>query len=167
MQDLTPQTFAEALTLCGENTHYKACIIFENREAMNEFITEVRGIGNIPNVRRAITRGTDYGRLEFFNGSVLEIILATESNFLGRRCNQLIASGIFDGELTARMERMVVPYTVTELATEQFFDTALFSMRSQQQTIWVSSNGDLCIEPFEETSEELDEFLDSFVINEK
>lgn len=164
MRSLTSQTFAEAMTLCGENSHYKVCVVFANREAMIEFIAELREIGNIPNVGRAITRRMDYGRLEFFNGSVLEIIPCTENDIRGRRCNQLIASGIFDRELQAYMEKIVVPYRATVSMEEQFFDTALFSMRSRQQTNWVSSNDDSFVT--DESSEELDAFLDSFTINQ-
>lgn len=167
MQSLTSQTFAEAMTLCGEHNHYKACVVFDTREAMIEFIAELREIGDIPNVRRAITRRTDYGRLEFFNGSVLEIIPGTENNLRGRRCNQLIASGVFDRELQAYMERIIVPYRATESTTERFFDAALFGMRARQKTVWASSNDDSLAEPFEETSEELDAFLNSFAVSKK
>ena len=167
MQSLTSQTLAEAMTLCGENSHYKVCIVFDSRRAMTEFLTELRGIGNIPNVGRAITRRTDYGRLEFFNGSVIEIIPGTENNIRGKRCNQLIISGIFDRELLTHIERMVVPYRNNESATERFFDTALFDMRSRQHTDWVLSNDDSLTEPFEETSEELDAFLSSFAVSKK
>lgn len=167
MQSLTSQTFAEAMTLCGEHIHYKVCVVFDTRESMIEFIAELRKIGNIPNVRRAITRRTDYGRLEFFNGSILEIIPGTENNLRNRRCNQLIVSGVFDRELQEYMERIIVPYRTTESTAEQFFNTALFGMRAQQKTDWVSSNDNLPVEPFEETSEELDAFLDSFTVSKK
>lgn len=167
MQSLTSQTFAEAMTLCAENSHYKACIVFDNRDSMTGFIAELRTIGNIPNVRRAITRRTDYGKLEFFNGSVLEIIPGIENNFRGRRYNQLITSGVFDRELLALMDRMIVPYRNTEPAAERFFDTALFGMRSRQKTDWLASNDDSLAEPFEETSEELDAFLDSFAVSKE
>lgn len=165
MQSLTPQTFAEAMTLCGENSHYKAGIIFDKREAMVEFISELREIGNIPSVRRAITRRTDYGRLEFFNGSVIEIIPGTEVNLRGRRYNQVIASGVFDRELRSRLEYMTVPYRTTASMAEQFVDAALFGMRSRQQTQWATTEADLPADTSDETSEELDAFLDSFSVN--
>lgn len=165
MQSLTSQTFAETMTLCGENRHYKVCIVFDTRKAMIEFIEALRESGNIPNVRRAIINRADGGRLEFFNGSVLEIILGTARNIRSRRCNLFIASGVFDLELLAYMELSAVPYRATASAEERFFDTALFGIRSHQQTDWVSSNDDF-IESTDEVSEELDAFLGSFVISE-
>lgn len=167
MQNLTSQTFTEAMTLCSENSNYKAGIIFDTEKAMVDFIAELREVGNIPNVRRALTRRTDYGRLEFFNGSVLEIIPGTEVNLRGRRYNQVIASGVFDRELLKRMEYMTVPYRTTASFSEQFFDAALYSMRARQKTQWATTDADLPTDSLDETSEELDAFLDSFSVNKK
>ncbi|MDE6149880.1 MAG: hypothetical protein K2F81_07290 [Ruminococcus sp.] len=133
---------------------------------MIEFLEELREIGNIPNVRRAITRRTDYGRLEFFNGSILEIIPGTVTNIRGKRCNQLIVSGVFDRELLSQMERIIVPYRSTESSAERFFNTALFGARSRHQTDWVLSKDNSVAESFEEASKELDAFLDSFTVNQ-
>lgn len=164
MQNLTPQTFTEAMTLCSENSNYKAGIIFDTKRAMITFIAELREIGNIPNVRRAITRRTDYGRLEFFNGSVIEIIDGNEVNLRGRRYNQVIASGVFDRETQRRMEYMSVPYRNTASAAEQFFDAALFGMRARQKTQWSTTEEDLPTDQLDEASEELDAFLDRFAV---
>lgn len=161
MQSLTPDTFAEALTLCSEHNHYKACVVFARKDAMVEFLAELREIGNIPNVRRAVTRRTDYGRLEFFNGSMIEIFTATESNIRGRKCNQLITSGVFDADVESRFMTMMIPYK-TEVSRESLFDAALFGLRSKQQTAWESSNEAVQVETEVETSTELDAFLDSF-----
>lgn len=167
MQSLTSQTFTEAMTLCCEHNHYKVCVVFDNREAMIEFIAELREIGNIPNVRRAIVRRTDYGRLEFFNGSIIEIIIGRENSLRGRKCNQLIVSGVFGREIQPYMKQMIVPYRATESTQERIIDAALFGLRTRQKTAWESSNDDLPAEHFEESSEELDAFLDSFAVSEK
>lgn len=165
MQSLTPETFEEAMTLCGENSHYKACVVFADRKAMIEFIAKLKEIGNIPNVRRAVTRRTDYGRLEFFNGSVLEILPATEANIRGKKCNQLIVTGGFDHEAQSRLTMMTVPYRSAEYGAESIFDAALFGLRSRQQTAWDISDEAPQIEIDTEPSEALDAFLDSFSVN--
>lgn len=166
MQSLTSQNFAEAMTLCNENSCYFVCIVFANRKEMTEFIAALKEVGNIPGVRRVLTRRADYGRLEFFNGSILEIIPSTEDNIRGRRCNQLITSGDFSRKAQAYMEGIIFPYRATVSAEAQFFNTALFNTRSRQQTEWVSLKDDSFTESVDEVSEELDSFLDSFIVNQ-
>ena len=165
MQNLTPETLAEAMTLCSENSHYKACVVFADRNSMIEFIAELRKAGNIPNVRRAVTRRTDYGRLEFFNGSILEVLPATESNLRGKKCNQLIVSGGFSHEIQSRLTMMIFPYRPSEYGTERVYDAALFGLRSRQPTNWEISEDISQIEIDTEPSEALDAFLNSFAVN--
>lgn len=144
------------MKLCSEHNHYKVCVVFDTRKAMIEFIEELIKIGDIPDVGRVITRRTVYGRYKFFNGSVLEIITVTENNLRGRKCNQLIASGVFDRETQARMERMIVPYRALDSITD---------WKMEYEALWYD-NDDLPTEPFEE-SEELAAFLDSFAVSKK
>lgn len=166
MKSLTSQTFAEAMTLCSKCRHYKVCVVFDNRSAMTEFLDELREVGNIPNVKRAITRRTDYGRLEFFNGSMIEIIPGTESNIRDRKCNRIITSGAFDREFLARIERMVFPRRISATVDERPFNVE-FDIHFRNQTEWVLSEDDSLAESFNDGSEELDTFLDSFIINQK
>lgn len=166
MQMLTPEIFTEALTLCSEYVNYRTGIIFDNRNTMKEFIDTLRSIGHIPNVRRAITRRADYGRLEFFNGSIIEIILGTEDTLRGRRYNQIITSGVFDEDLYKQIGCMSLLYQDVVPINEKIFNTALFGMRARQHTKWVSSDAEerLSTEQTNEASQELEAFLDSFAI---
>lgn len=167
MWSLSSQTFADAMMLCSKNSCYKVCVVFDDRSAMTEFLDELREAGNIPNVRRAITRRTDYGRLEFFNGSMIEIIPGTENNICGKRCNQLITSGVFDREFLACMERMVCLYRRNVLVDELPFNPDLIGMPHTNRTNWVLSEDTSLAESFDDGSEELDTFLDSFIIDQK
>lgn len=143
MRMLTSQTLAEVMTRCAGRSFYKACVAFDNKNAMIEFIKELRANGDIPNVRQVIVNNTDdYLKLEFYNDSMLEVILGTESNLRGRKYHWFIASGTFCRELLEQMENMVVPYRITG---DEFVS------RFMEET--------------KETYEELDAFLDSFVVN--
>ena len=165
MQSLTLGALVEAMALCCKNINYKVCIVFASRSAMLEFIAELRKAGRIPNVRRAITCRTDCARLDFFNGSVIEILPMTESNLRGKKCNRLIVSGVSNDEVQRRLEMMLFPYRSDEYGTERVSNAALLGLRSQKKTTWQVSDEALPIETETEQSEALDAFLDSFVVN--
>lgn len=164
MKRLSSQTFADAMMLCSKNSHYKVCVVFDDRSAMTEFLDELREAGNIPNVRRAITHRTDYGRLDFFNGSMIEIIPGTASNIRSRRCNRIITSGDFDMEILAHMERIELPHRRNMLVDESPF---YIGMPHLNRTNWVLSEDTSLAESFDDGSKELDTFLDSFIIDQK
>lgn len=149
MHILTPESLAGILTICSENDHYKACIAFDDRNSMNEFVSEINAIDEIPNVRGVISFVMDYGKLEFLNGSVIEIIIATENNLRGKRYNQIVIAGDFKRELLSYLQSIVIPYKHT------------MSFEHEYESIWLINQE----EP--ESSEELNTFLSSFVINEE
>ena len=108
MRVLTPQTLAEAMISCSENSHYKAIIVFDNRNELREAVAELRERGGIPNVERMNLIRKDYFRINFKNGSVLEFITATESNIRGKRSNQVIVSEALEEYVLSKIEHMTV-----------------------------------------------------------
>lgn len=158
MRVLTPQTLAEAMISCSENSHYKAIIVFDNRNELREAVAELREREGIPNVERMNLIREDYFRINFKNRSVLEFITATESNIRGKRSNQVIVSEALEEDVLSEIEHMTVPYR------NQFHGFFEYDWVNARRVLF---NGELLSESDDEASPELDEFLNSFAVNAK
>lgn len=133
MEALSVQSFADALTRCHDNQHYKVCVVFESTVTYIPFINELRRCysGNyshksttsIPGVTTVDVRN-DNARIMFHNGSCVEMFVFRE-NQRGRRCNEMLYDDGLD--VDARREilsHMLVPYRNLKDSSEDQFDEA-------------------------------------------
>lgn len=141
MEVLSVQSFADALTRCHDNQHYRVCVAFHSTVTYIPFINDLRrcySATSIPGVETVNVRNND-ARIMFKNGSCVEMFIVNESQ-RGRRCNEILYDELFDEDVQYRvLSRMLVPYKNLKDSTEEDFDD----------------------------SEELDEFLHGFKIVDK
>lgn len=138
MEALSVQSFADALTRCHDNQHYKVCVVFGSTVTYIPFLNELHrcySTTSIPGVTTVDAR-EDSARIIFHNGSCVEMFVLRE-NHRGRRCNEML----YDDGLDVDAHRdilchMLVPYRNLKDSGEDTFDEA----------------------------EELDEFLNGFKI---
>ena len=126
MEALSVQSFADALTRCHDNQHYKVCVVFESTVTYIPFINELRrcySTTSIPGVATVDVRN-DNARIMFLNGSCVELFVLRE-NQRGRRCNEML----YDDGLNVDANRdilahMLVPYRNLKDSSEDVFDEA-------------------------------------------
>lgn len=126
MEALSIQSFADALTRCHDNQHYKVCVVFGSTVTYIPFINELRrcySTTSIPGVTAVDVRN-DNARIMFQNGSCVEMFVLLE-NQRGRRCNEMLYDDRLD--VDARREilsHMLVPYRNLKDNSEDQFDEA-------------------------------------------
>lgn len=126
MEALSIQSFADALTRCHNNQHYKVCVVFGSTVTYIPFINELRrcySTTSIPGVTTVDVRN-DNARIMFQNGSCVEMFVLLE-NQRGRRCNEMLYDDRLD--VDARREilsHMLVPYRNLKDSSEDKFDEA-------------------------------------------
>ena len=138
MEALSVQSFADALTRCHDNQHYKVCVVFGSTVTYIPFLNELHrcySTTSIPGVT-AVDARADSTRIMFHNGSCVEMFVLLE-NQRGRRCNEMLYDDGLDVDAHRDiLGRMLVPYRNLKDSSEDTFDEA----------------------------EELDEFLNGFKI---
>lgn len=126
MEALSIQSFADALTRCHDNQHYKVCVVFGSTVTYIPFINELRrcySTTSIPGVTTVDVRN-DNARIMFQNGSCVEMFVLLE-NQRGKRCNEMLYDDGLD--VDARREilsHMLVPYRNLKDSSEDQFDEA-------------------------------------------
>lgn len=126
MEALSVQSFADALTRCHDNQHYKVCVVFGSTVTYIPFINELRrcySTTSIPGVTTVDVRN-DNARVMFHNGSRVEMFVLRE-NQRGRRCHEML----YDDGLDMDAHRgilchMLVPYRNLKDSSEDQFDEA-------------------------------------------
>ena len=124
MEALSVQSFADALTRCHDNQHYKVCVVFESTVTYIPFINELRrcySTTSIPGVTTVDVKN-DNARIMFHNGSCVEMFVLRENQH-GRRCNEMLYDDGLD--VDARREilsPMLVPYRNLKDSSEDQFD---------------------------------------------
>ena len=169
MEVLNNNSLCEALVRCNDNKNYKAIIAFENLENASDFaseLSELHKTAHIPGVDKVLV-SKHYSipsRINFKNGSRIEVITMDESNIRGgRKCNEVIYEDRIDitnNYVRGLLRSMLVPYR----------RGAYESMDGHPTTDAARMiDGLRKYERYKEAaqrSEELDEFLGSFSITE-
>lgn len=153
MKELTSESFAEMLTLCSQHSNFKVGIVFDKKQVMEEFITDIKEIGEIPGVSR-MRRFSGYVLLEFYNGSSVEIIPSRTDLIRGRKYNQVLFHFVREMTEDTRNELRVTTISAVLFATK-------FGMMNE-----VSKIKDELRQMEDDTSEELDNFLGEFKVSE-
>lgn len=124
MEALSVQSFADALTRCHDNQHYKVCVVFGSTVTYIPFINELRRCycaTSIPGVETVDIRN-DSTRIMFQNGSCVDMFVIRE-NQRGRRCNEMLYENGLDIETYHDvLSPMLVPYRNLKESTEAEFD---------------------------------------------
>ena len=164
MKELTSESFAEMLTLCSQHSNFKVGIVFDKKQVMEEFITDIKEIGEIPGVSR-MRRFSGYVLLEFYNGSSVEITTSRTDLIRGRKYNQVLFHFVKEmtGDMDARLRSAIISYTTNEenVAKDAVLFAAKFGMMNE-----VSKIKDELRQMEDDTSEELDNFLGEFKVSE-
>ena len=164
MKELTSESFAEMLTLCSQHSNFKVGIVFDKKQVMEEFITDIKEIGEIPGVSR-MRYSSGYALLELYNGSSVEIILSRANSVRGRKYNQVLFH--FVREMTEDVRNELRSATIsyvtdeTKMATDAVLFATKFGMMNE-----VSKIKDELRQMEDDTSEELDNFLGEFKVSE-
>lgn len=124
MEALSVQSFADALTRCHDNQHYKVCVVFGSTVTYIPFLNELHrcySTTSIPGVATVDFRN-DNSRIMFHNGSCVEMFVLRE-NQRGRKCNEML----YDDGLDVDARRyilgpMLVPYRNLKDSSEDQFD---------------------------------------------
>lgn len=149
MEILNKTSLCDALVRCGDNINYKAIIVFATLADARNFakeLCEFHKNSAIPGVDRVFVSSIGGSRINFANGSRIEITVPTASN-RAKRCNEIIYDDkvdITNDYIRTLLQRMLVPY------------------RRGAKNI----EGCPTTEEVAQYSEELDEFLGSFSITE-
>lgn len=126
MEALSVQSFADALTRCHDNQHYKVCVVFGSTVTYIPFINELRrcySTTSIPGVTTVDVRN-DNARIMFHNGSCVEMFVLRE-NQRGRRCNEMLYDDGLDVDAHRNiLGHMLVPYRNLKDSSEDPFDEA-------------------------------------------
>lgn len=164
MKELTSESFAEMLTLCSQHSNFKVGIVFDKKKVMEEFITDIKEIGEIPGVSQ-MRYSSGYALLKLYNGSSVEIILSRANSVRGRKYNQVLFH--FVREMTEDVRNELRSATIsyvtdeTKAAADAVLFAAKFGMMNE-----VSKIKDELRQMEDDTSEELDNFLGEFKVSE-
>lgn len=163
METLNSTSLYDALNHCNDNRNYKAIIVFETRSDANEFAREMylmHSNNPIPGFDKVFVGSGSDSRINFKNGSRIEMISAS-SELRAKKCNELLYHenvDVYNGNLNLVLRSMLVPYkrgtyecfdgeptTKTPRLLDKFKQYERYKREAQQ-------------------TEELDEFLNSFVV---
>ena len=167
MEVLNNTSLYEALVRCNDNKNYKVIIVFEKLKNALDFayeLSDMQKTVHIPGVDKVfVSKSHIPSRINFINGSRIELITMTESNIRGRKCNEVIYESGIDitkNGVCGLFRNMLVPYICG----------AYESMDGRPTTEAARMiDGLRKYERYKEAaqrSEELDEFLGSFSITE-
>ena len=164
MKELTGESFAEMLTLCSQHSHFKVGIIFDKRHIMSEFLAGIKEIGSIPGISKSRVN-KDYGRFEFYNGSIIEVLPFRAEELRERRFNQVLYH--FVDDMTEDIRNTIRVSTVSYVTDEENAakDAVLFAAKFGMMNE-VSKIKDELRQVEDDTSEELDNFLGEFKVSE-
>ena len=164
MKELTGESFAEMLTLCSQHSHFKVGIIFDKRHIMSEFLADIKEIGSIPGISKSRVN-KDYGRFEFYNGSIIEVLPCRAEELRERRFNQVLYH--FVDDMTEDIRNTIRVSTVSYVTDEENAakDAVLFAAKFGMMNE-VSKIKDELRQMEDDTSEELDNFLGEFKVSE-
>ena len=164
MKELTSESFAEMLTLCSQHSNFKVGIVFDKKQVMEEFITDIKEIGEIPGVSR-MRHSSGHALLEFYNGSSVEIIPNRADSIRGRKYNQVLFH--FVREMTEDVRNELRSTTISYVTdeTKAATDAVLFATRFGMMNE-ISKIKDELKQIEDDTSEELDNFLGEFKVSE-
>lgn len=165
MELLSNISLSAALVRCNDNKNYKVIIAFANTEDEIEFAQElaaIRKVTAIPGINGVFIGGIGGSRINFTNGSRIELITITE-RARGNRCNEVIYESsidIEDNRVRSMLQRMLVPYRCGAYESIDGHPTTdaarmIDGLREYERYKEASQR-----------SEELDEFLGSFSITE-
>ena len=164
MKELTGESFAEMLTLCSQHSNFKVGIVFDKKQVMEEFITDIKEIGEIPGVSR-MRHSSGYALLEFYNGSSVEIIPSRTDLIRGRKYNQVLFHFVREMTEDARNELRATTISYVTDETKTATDAVLFATKFGMMNE-VSKIKDELRQMEDDTSEELDNFLGEFKVSE-
>lgn len=165
MEVLNSTSLCEALVRCNDNKNYKAIIAFTTRADAKDFVRELLELHrdtSIPGIDRVFVGGIGDSRINFKNGSRIELITLTD-NARGKKCNEVIYESkvdITDDRVRGLLQCMLVPY---RCGAYESMDGRPLTDASRM------IDGLRRCERYKEAaqrSEELDEFLGSFSITE-
>ena len=164
MKELTGESFAEMLTLCSQHSHFKVGIIFDKRHIMSEFLADIKEIGSIPGISKSRVN-KDYGRFEFYNGSIIEVLPCRAEELHECRFNQVLYH--FVDDMTEDIRNTIRVSTVSYVTDEENAakDAVLFAAKFGMMNE-VSKIKDELRQMEDDTSEELDNFLGEFKVSE-
>lgn len=177
MDLLNENSLASLLSNCYRNRRYRACILFNNREDAHALLNELVEIHNqdgIDGVERFIQHNPP--QIRFENGSVLTLLTTSNAaQIRGYRCHEaLLHEDVMDTEAMIALQSHIREYreyedgifnTINEYAT-QAAEAATRAFHREYQAVWkASDNPDVEIKVDKKSKEVLDDFLDSFKIN--
>lgn len=167
MEVMSDFSLYKTLLRCNDNRNYKAIIVFEKLADVVDFayaLAEMHRTTPIPGVAKVfVSKNHAASRIDFYNGSRIELITPTESNVRGRKCHEVIYESevdITDGCVRGLLQSMLVTYRCG----------AYESMDGRPLTnASIMIDGLRQYERYKDAtqhSEELDDFLGSFSITE-
>ena len=165
MKELTGESFAEMLTLCSQHSHFKVGIIFDKRHIMSEFLADIKEIGSIPGISKSRVN-KDYGRFEFYNGSIIEVLPCRAEELRRRRFNQVLYH--FVDDMTEDIRNTLRVSTVSYVTDEEHAakDAVLFAAKFGMMNEVSKIKDELKQMEDDASSKELDSFLDEFKVSD-
>lgn len=165
MKLLDSNSLYEALVRCSEHKNYKVMIVFGNRQQSLEFARELADMhyrNPIPGLDKVHIGHFNDSRVNFYNGSRIELV-SISANIRGHKCNELLCAedvDISNDEIYACLANTTVSYRCGN------YESLDGHPMNNASYIRDRVNEFKRYEEASMRSEELDEFLGSFVINE-
>ena len=150
---------------CNENQNYRVVVAFKRRSTAKIFAMELLDLHKATPIAGVAEICVTHGRnpiINFANGSSIEIIMLNHNN-TGKRCNEVIYESevdIEDERVRYFLQRMLVPYRCGE------YDCDGGHPLIDNSRIADALGRHIRHKEVDQRSEELDEFLGSFSINE-
>jgi hypothetical protein len=132
---------------------------------MSEFLAGIKEIGSIPGISKSRVN-KDYGRFEFYNGSIIKVLPCRAKELHERRFNQVLYH--FVDDMTEDIRNTLRVYTASYVTDEENAakDAVLFAAKFGMMNE-VSRIKDKLRQMEDDTpSEELDSFLDEFKVSD-
>lgn len=176
MQLFNEESFSALLTHCYENEEYQGVVMLQNEAQKRELMEELFRNHNespITGVRSIITR-MSHTYVEFENGSEIEIITPNDLHRMrGHRFNEaLLDNAILDFDAINALEHLIVDYHsavnqgMLRRRRRTFADMMRGDFDKRSMGKWgASTNPDVEIKVDKKSKEVIDDFLDSFKIN--
>lgn len=165
MKLLDNNSLYEALVRCGEHKNYEVMIVFGSKQQYLDFAKEIADMhyfNPIPGLYKVYVEHLSESRINFYNGSRIELI-GISKNIRGHKCNELLYAedvDISNDEIYAWLANTTVPYrcgNYESLDGHPMNNGSYIRDRVNELKRYKEASM---------RSEELDEFLGSFVINE-
>lgn len=164
MKVFSETTFTDLLTDCHNRPRYKGLIVLPTLNEVKNFLDEICEVNSRNPITgvRMIYNQSNCVRLEFDNGSLIEVVAPSESR--GKRCHEVLYSQYLPREVINYIGRYEIQYDHSEF----FYRPDNMNWWREYIGEWVKAEVKLP-DPMDEVviNTELDNFLNEFKIASK